>query len=251
MSTFIAPIGFYLFLFFFLPLPITPSLFQPAGNLSNAGLRNALAGPSTGSPLIPQLLYAFFQMEFACVTVSIFSPSSILGPALSSSRFGVLEPRHLSVRYHHNFRPRPKPQHSLVVNQILRALISHNATIIIISCTCTSSRIYFSFPAALVRIYPTLAYPTFFHSPSSIFVQSSRSLSLSAQLRSAVEQPHFYCSVLSGQHSCIVSLQIGFGTLVDGLSSEFLWPKSQASPKRRDLGGGVEVVNAAEVCSES
>lgn len=37
--------------------------------MSNAGLRNALEGASSGSPLIPQLLYAFFQMEFACVTV--------------------------------------------------------------------------------------------------------------------------------------------------------------------------------------
>lgn len=58
---------------FALPCAITPSLRPPTGNLSNAGLRNALGGASTGSPLIPQLLYAFFQMEFACVTVS--SPS--------------------------------------------------------------------------------------------------------------------------------------------------------------------------------
>jgi hypothetical protein len=46
-----------------------------SGNLNNAGLRNTLGGVSTGSPLIPQLLYAFFQMEFACVTVRNLSPA--------------------------------------------------------------------------------------------------------------------------------------------------------------------------------
>ena len=30
-----------------------------------------LAEPSPGSPSIPDILYAFFQMEFACVTASI------------------------------------------------------------------------------------------------------------------------------------------------------------------------------------
>lgn len=32
---------------------------------------NVLADPSPGSPLIPELLYSFYQMEFACVTVCI------------------------------------------------------------------------------------------------------------------------------------------------------------------------------------
>lgn len=30
-----------------------------------------LANPSPGSPLLPELLYSFYQMEFACVTVAI------------------------------------------------------------------------------------------------------------------------------------------------------------------------------------
>ena len=30
-----------------------------------------LDGASPGSPLLPELLYSFFQMEFACVTVAI------------------------------------------------------------------------------------------------------------------------------------------------------------------------------------
>ncbi|KAL0950718.1 hypothetical protein HGRIS_007494 [Hohenbuehelia grisea] len=41
------------------------------GNLHNFGLRHVLDNPSPGSPLIPELLYAFYQMEFACVTVAI------------------------------------------------------------------------------------------------------------------------------------------------------------------------------------
>ncbi|EMD41594.1 hypothetical protein CERSUDRAFT_110171 [Gelatoporia subvermispora B] len=41
------------------------------GNLRNFGLRKVLADPSPGSPLIPELLYSFYQMEFACVTVAI------------------------------------------------------------------------------------------------------------------------------------------------------------------------------------
>ncbi|OAX37532.1 ammonium transporter [Rhizopogon vinicolor AM-OR11-026] len=41
------------------------------GNLDNFGLINVLDNPSPGSPLIPDLLYAFYQMEFACVTVGI------------------------------------------------------------------------------------------------------------------------------------------------------------------------------------
>lgn len=41
------------------------------GNLRNFGLMKVLAEPSPGSPLVPDILYAFFQMEFACVTASI------------------------------------------------------------------------------------------------------------------------------------------------------------------------------------
>ena len=41
------------------------------GNLANFGLINVLDNPSPGSPLIPALLYSFYQMEFACVTVGI------------------------------------------------------------------------------------------------------------------------------------------------------------------------------------
>ncbi|KAJ7770830.1 ammonium transporter [Mycena maculata] len=41
------------------------------GNLKNFGLRRVLGDPSPGSPLIPELLYSFFQMEFACVTAGI------------------------------------------------------------------------------------------------------------------------------------------------------------------------------------
>ncbi|OCH92724.1 ammonium transporter [Obba rivulosa] len=41
------------------------------GDLHNFGLRKVLGDPSPGSPLIPELLYSFYQMEFACVTVAI------------------------------------------------------------------------------------------------------------------------------------------------------------------------------------
>ncbi|KAH8120481.1 ammonium transporter [Phellopilus nigrolimitatus] len=41
------------------------------GDLDRFGLRNTLGGASPGSPLIPDLLYSFYQMEFACVTVAI------------------------------------------------------------------------------------------------------------------------------------------------------------------------------------
>jgi Amt family ammonium transporter len=41
------------------------------GNLAHFGLMGVLDDPSPGSPLIPDLLYAFYQMEFACVTVGI------------------------------------------------------------------------------------------------------------------------------------------------------------------------------------
>ena len=41
------------------------------GNLHNFGMKGVLANPSPGSPLLPELLYSFYQMEFACVTVAI------------------------------------------------------------------------------------------------------------------------------------------------------------------------------------
>lgn len=41
------------------------------GNLRNFGLMNVLGDPSPGSPLIPEILYSFLQMEFACVTIGI------------------------------------------------------------------------------------------------------------------------------------------------------------------------------------
>ncbi|KAL1732022.1 ammonium transporter AmtB-like domain-containing protein [Schizophyllum commune] len=41
------------------------------GNLRSFALMEVLDGASPGSPLLPELLYSFFQMEFACVTVAI------------------------------------------------------------------------------------------------------------------------------------------------------------------------------------
>ncbi|TCD68825.1 hypothetical protein EIP91_009692 [Steccherinum ochraceum] len=41
------------------------------GNLKHFGMQDVLDEPSPGSPLIPELLYSFYQMEFACVTVAI------------------------------------------------------------------------------------------------------------------------------------------------------------------------------------
>jgi ammonium transporter, Amt family len=41
------------------------------GNLEHFGLRNTLAMPSQGSPLIPALLYSFYQMMFAAVTAAL------------------------------------------------------------------------------------------------------------------------------------------------------------------------------------
>lgn len=41
------------------------------GNLRSFALRKVMGDPSPGSPLIPELLYSFYQMEFACVTVGI------------------------------------------------------------------------------------------------------------------------------------------------------------------------------------
>ncbi|KAG9003952.1 hypothetical protein FRB93_010537 [Tulasnella sp. JGI-2019a] len=41
------------------------------GNLAHIGLRNVLNEPSPGSPLLPELLYSFYQLQFAAVTVGI------------------------------------------------------------------------------------------------------------------------------------------------------------------------------------
>ncbi|KAG8964582.1 hypothetical protein FRC03_001612 [Tulasnella sp. 419] len=45
------------------------------GNVRHIGLRNALEAPSPGSPLIPELLYSFYQLQFAAVTVAILMGS--------------------------------------------------------------------------------------------------------------------------------------------------------------------------------
>ncbi|PCH33273.1 ammonium transporter [Wolfiporia cocos MD-104 SS10] len=41
------------------------------GNLRSFALRKVMGDESPGSPLIPEILYSFYQMEFACVTVAI------------------------------------------------------------------------------------------------------------------------------------------------------------------------------------
>lgn len=41
------------------------------GDLAHFGLKRTLANPSPGSPLIPALLYAFYQMQFCAVTAAI------------------------------------------------------------------------------------------------------------------------------------------------------------------------------------
>ncbi|WPH00544.1 ammonium transporter-like protein [Acrodontium crateriforme] len=41
------------------------------GDLKKFGLQNTLGAPSPGSPLIPDLLYAFYQMQFCAVTAAI------------------------------------------------------------------------------------------------------------------------------------------------------------------------------------
>ncbi|KAI5851616.1 ammonium transporter AmtB-like domain-containing protein [Morchella snyderi] len=41
------------------------------GNLNHFALLGVLAAPSPGSPLVPELLYSFYQMQFAAVTVAI------------------------------------------------------------------------------------------------------------------------------------------------------------------------------------
>ena len=41
------------------------------GNLHHFGLLNTLGTPSPGSPLIPELLYSFYQMQFCAVTAAL------------------------------------------------------------------------------------------------------------------------------------------------------------------------------------
>lgn len=41
------------------------------GDLTHIGLRGLLAAPSQGSPLVPGLLYSFYQMMFAAVTTAL------------------------------------------------------------------------------------------------------------------------------------------------------------------------------------
>ncbi|KAI9691387.1 MAG: hypothetical protein M1820_009690 [Bogoriella megaspora] len=41
------------------------------GDLKHFGLQNTLANPSPGSPLIPELLYSFYQMQFCATTAAI------------------------------------------------------------------------------------------------------------------------------------------------------------------------------------
>ncbi|KAK4461879.1 ammonium transporter MEP3 [Cladorrhinum samala] len=41
------------------------------GNLDKFGLRNTLGEPSPGSPLVPELLYSFYQMQFCAVTAAL------------------------------------------------------------------------------------------------------------------------------------------------------------------------------------
>jgi len=41
------------------------------GDLKHFALQNTLGAPSPGSPLVPELVYSFYQMQFAAVTVAI------------------------------------------------------------------------------------------------------------------------------------------------------------------------------------
>ncbi|KAG5339897.1 hypothetical protein C0989_003044 [Termitomyces sp. Mn162] len=41
------------------------------GNLTHFGLIDVFGNPSPGTPLVPELVFSFFQMEFACVTAAI------------------------------------------------------------------------------------------------------------------------------------------------------------------------------------
>jgi ammonium transporter, Amt family len=53
------------------------------GNLHNFALRNVGGQAGAATPLLPEMLYAFFQMEFACVTIGILMGPSSLPPSPS------------------------------------------------------------------------------------------------------------------------------------------------------------------------
>jgi Amt family ammonium transporter len=42
------------------------------GNMAHTALRNVMGNPSATTPLLPDMLLSFFQMEIACVTVGIW-----------------------------------------------------------------------------------------------------------------------------------------------------------------------------------
>lgn len=51
-------------------LAFSPSENGFIGNLQKFGLMNTLGAPSPGSPLIPDLLYALYQVSFSCLEVT-------------------------------------------------------------------------------------------------------------------------------------------------------------------------------------
>lgn len=51
------------------------------GNLKHIGLNNVLAAPSPGSPLVPELLYSFYQVRLSLsLFFAFFSPSFLFPP---------------------------------------------------------------------------------------------------------------------------------------------------------------------------
>lgn len=52
-------------------LAFGPSTNGFIGNLDKFGLKGVLGAPSQGSPLIPELLYSFYQLQFCAVTAAI------------------------------------------------------------------------------------------------------------------------------------------------------------------------------------
>jgi ammonium transporter, Amt family len=59
------------------------------GNLHNFALRNVGGQAGAATPLLPEMLYAFFQMEFACVTIGILMGPSSLPPRLRNNHPGI------------------------------------------------------------------------------------------------------------------------------------------------------------------
>jgi ammonium transporter, Amt family len=66
------------------------------GDLNNFGLRNALGNPSPGSPLIPDLLYAFYQVRNSLLAFVFFRLSAEL---ILDSYLDAILCRHCS--HHH------------------------------------------------------------------------------------------------------------------------------------------------------